>query len=88
MQSGTDKFMCVSCGFVKIEDAFPRAQLRQDHATSKQKCLSCVRSLQQLTCTVCKMDKAALLILQTYLPAAPVKRQRWGPPTSMLARVG
>eukprot|EP00971_Amphidinium_carterae_P054941 1082861-Amphidinium_carterae.1 len=67
MQSGTDKFMCVSCGFVKIEDAFPRAQLRQDDATSKQKCLSCVRSLQQLTCAICKMDKAAHFYSPTML---------------------
>eukprot|EP00971_Amphidinium_carterae_P226407 4490998-Amphidinium_carterae.1 len=59
MTSGTDKCTCVSCGYMKIEDAFPRAQLRQEDATSKQKCLACVRRLQWLTCAVCKSEKAA-----------------------------
>eukprot|EP00971_Amphidinium_carterae_P342026 6481159-Amphidinium_carterae.1 len=58
--SGTDKYKCVSCGFIKIEDAFPRAQLRQEDAASKQKCLACVRQLQWLICDVCKTEKAAL----------------------------
>eukprot|EP00971_Amphidinium_carterae_P006703 132217-Amphidinium_carterae.1 len=61
MTSGTDKYRCVSCGYMKIEDAFPRAQLQQEDAASKQKCLACVRRLQWLTCTVCKMEKAASL---------------------------
>eukprot|EP00971_Amphidinium_carterae_P050997 1003952-Amphidinium_carterae.1 len=61
MTSGTDKYRCVSCGYMKIEDAFPRAQLQQEDAASKQRCLACVRRLQRLTCTVCKMEKAASL---------------------------
>eukprot|EP00971_Amphidinium_carterae_P215278 4272379-Amphidinium_carterae.1 len=55
--TSTEKFTCVICGFTKIEDAFPRAQLQQEDATSKQMCLACVRRQQRLTCAVCKMEK-------------------------------
>eukprot|EP00971_Amphidinium_carterae_P096957 1919416-Amphidinium_carterae.1 len=75
MTSGTNKYKCVSCGYMKIEDAFPRAQLRQEDAAAKQNCLSFVKRLQWLTCAVCKTEKAA----SSYSPSMPTY------PTDMIA---
>ena len=44
------RYLCCGCNLKKIEDAFPRAQLRQD---SGKKCLSCCKATSELTCSQC-----------------------------------
>ena len=48
---------CASCKHSKIMDAFPRAQLEQADAITKQTCLKCVQAQDQFACNVCKMTK-------------------------------
>ena len=48
------KYPCSACKLAKIEDAFPRAQLKQEH---DRKCLSCCRTIAQLKCNECDEPK-------------------------------
>ncbi|CAE7821594.1 pfh1, partial [Symbiodinium necroappetens] len=54
---GSASFVCSGCKRAKIEDAFPRAQLNQQDAEAKRRCLPCLRAATALTCTVCKSSK-------------------------------
>ena len=54
LYTGAMKYPCSACKLAKIEDAFPRAQLRQE---GDKKCLSCCRAASQLQCTECGMAK-------------------------------
>ena len=61
MDSGTLKYVCSVCKVNKIEDAYPRAQLKIEDVcpgTSK-KCLSCCRAMKELQCCKCKEVKDA-----------------------------
>ena len=48
---------CARCKHSKIMDAFPRAQLEQADAITKQICLKCLQAQEQSMCNVCKMTK-------------------------------
>jgi hypothetical protein len=48
------KYPCSACKLAKIEDAFPRAQLKQEH---DRKCLACCRTITQLKCNECDEPK-------------------------------
>ena len=48
---------CASCKHSKIMDAFPRAQLEQADAITKQICLKCLQAQQQFWCNLCKTSK-------------------------------
>eukprot|EP00438_Fugacium_kawagutii_P026100 Skav226891 [mRNA] locus=scaffold1187:591614:592243:- [translate_table: standard] len=54
LDAGTMKYLCSQCKVNKIEDAFPRAQLKQEEA---KKCLSCCRSIKYLLCSACETNK-------------------------------
>ena len=59
IDSGTLKYVCSVCKVNKIEDAYPRAQLKIEDAfpgTSK-KCLSCCRAIKELQCCKCEEVK-------------------------------
>ena len=49
------KYPCSVCKLAKIEDAFPRAQLKQE---DNRKCLACCRNLSQLQCYECGKCKS------------------------------
>ena len=53
------RVQCAGCGVIKIEEAFPRAQLVQPNAESRRQCTSCRSSLRELTCTNCRQRKEA-----------------------------
>ena len=48
------KHQCSQCKLFKIEDAFPRAQLK---TATTQQCLACLQSLQKVHCTICNREK-------------------------------
>ena len=50
--------LCAACKFSKVEDAFPRAQLEQPDATTKQICLKCMNAKKELQCDLCKEMKS------------------------------
>ena len=52
-------YICAGCGHAKIEDAFPRAQLEQSNAATKQRCLKCIQTQAKFLCQVCELTKAA-----------------------------
>ena len=54
-----NRVQCTACGVIKIQDAFPRAQLVQPNAESCRQCTACRRSLAELTCTNCGRRKQA-----------------------------
>ena len=56
LDSGTMKYVCGTCNIRKIEDAFPRAQLKEEDA---KKCLSCCRAIKNLCCGQCGHTKPA-----------------------------
>lgn len=49
------KYLCSTCNLSKIEDAFPRAQLKQKDG---KKCLSCCKSSDILKCVHCRGSKS------------------------------
>ena len=53
------KLRCGSCVVYKIPEAFPRAQLVQDQADEKRKCITCCKALQFLSCSLCRQTKQA-----------------------------
>lgn len=56
--AGQQQF-CTVCNQSKIEDAFPKAQLRQDQAAERQRCLVCCLEQEQMLCQQCEKTKAA-----------------------------
>ena len=48
---------CASCKHSKIVDAFPRAQLEQADAITKQICLKCLTEMEEFQCSRCKEIK-------------------------------
>ena len=53
-----EKAECVNCQTSKILDAFPRAQLEQQGASSKQRCLKCLKlTVKELACCRCAATK-------------------------------
>ena len=65
---------CASCKHSKIVDAFPRAQLEQADAITKQICLKCLQAQEMFMCNVCGKTKERdgfqpqVLTLPTYRP--------------------
>ena len=53
------KLRCGSCVVYKIPEAFPRAQLVQDQAEEKRRCLMCCKATQFLRCPTCQQTKQA-----------------------------
>ena len=73
---GADKVECVNCQTNKLPDAFPRAQLEQDGAAKKRRCLKCLKTaVKELTCCRCKQVKevqdfsAAMLTMPSNMAA-------------------
>ena len=59
---------CVNCQTKKILDAFPRAQLEQQGASSKQRCLKCLKlTVKELPCCRCAKVKDVLEFSPTML---------------------
>ena len=56
LDKGTMKYVCSGCKMNKIEDAYPRAQLKQEDKT--RKCLACCKAINQLQCSRCGQTKA------------------------------
>ena len=49
---------CFQCKVFKIEDAFPRAQLRSENASvTTRQCLMCLKSQKEIQCNVCGATK-------------------------------
>ena len=59
LDEGTMKFVCPVCKVNKIEDAYPRAQLKLEAISpgTGRRCLSCCKALKQLQCSECKTTK-------------------------------
>ena len=72
LDSGTQKYVCDQCKVNKIEDCFPRAQLKQEGETSKELCLSCCKAAANLRCTNCQAIKeiACFHPVMVTMPAA------------------
>jgi len=54
LESGTMKYVCGNCKVNKIEDAFPRAQLKTMDEERKPTCLSCCKAFDHLKCSQCE----------------------------------
>ena len=57
LDSSTQKYVCDQCKVNKIEDCFPRAQLKQEGEAAKKMCLSCCKAVANLRCTNCQATK-------------------------------
>ena len=57
LESGTIKYVCGKCKVNKIEDCYPRAQLKQMDEEVKPTCLACCKALDQLKCSQCEKVK-------------------------------
>ena len=57
LESGTIKYVCGKCKINKIEDCYPRAQLKQMDEEVKPTCLACCRALGHLKCSQCEKVK-------------------------------
>ena len=57
LESGTIKYLCGKCKVNKIEDCYPRAQLKQMDEEVKPTCLACCRALDHLKCSQCEKVK-------------------------------
>ena len=55
LEKDAKRIACSMCKITKIEDAFPRAQLKQ---TGQEKCLSCCQSIKRLRCSECREAKS------------------------------
>ena len=61
IESAAEKVECVNCKTKKILDAFPRAQLEQEGAADKRRCLKCLKiAVKELTCCRCAEVKDVL----------------------------
>jgi len=56
-RSKLTKQRCASCCVYKIQEAFPKAQLSQEHAEDRQRCLTCCKASQFLFCGACRETK-------------------------------
>ena len=56
LDSGTIKYVCGKCKINKIEDAYPRAQLKQGKEV-KPTCLACCKAVDHLKCSQCEKVK-------------------------------
>ena len=54
LDKGVETYTFSACKLKKIEDAFPRAQLKQEDA---KKCLACCKAVTQLQCCECRTAK-------------------------------
>ena len=57
LESGTMKYVCGKCKVNKIEDAYPRAQLKTMDEERKPTCLSCCKAFDHLKCSQCEKVK-------------------------------
>ena len=57
LESGTIKYVCGNCKINKIEDCYPRAQLKTMSEEMKPTCLACCRALDRLKCSQCEKVK-------------------------------
>ena len=57
LESGTMKYVCGKCKVNKIEDAYPRAQLKTMDEERKPTCLSCCKAFSNLKCSQCEKVK-------------------------------
>ena len=74
LDSRSQKFVCDQCKVNKIEDCFPRAQLKQEGDAAKKVCLSCCKAVASLRCTNCQAIKevASFHPVMVTMPAAGV----------------
>ena len=56
LESGTVKYVCGKCKINKVEDAYPRAQLKQRNEV-KPTCLTCCKAVDRLKCGQCEKVK-------------------------------
>ena len=61
LDTGIMKYVCSICKLNKIEDAYPRAQLKAESLVpgAGRKCLSCCRAVKRLQCCECGNNKDA-----------------------------
>ena len=59
LESGTIKYVCGKCKINKIEDCYPRVQLKTMSEEMKPTCLACCRALDHLKCSQCEKVKQA-----------------------------
>ena len=57
LNNSAAKFTCCGCGALKVEHAFPRAQLVQEDAEVRRECLACRRQVAKLKCVKCNHTK-------------------------------
>ena len=55
LEKDAKRIACSMCKIIKIEDAFPRAQLKQK---DQEKCLSCCQAIERLQCSECREAKS------------------------------
>ena len=61
LENSAEKTECVNCKTKKIADAFPRAQLEQEGAADKRRCLKCLKiAVTELACCRCAEAKDVL----------------------------
>ena len=51
------KVRCAQCRRQQIKEWFPQAQLKQQQAEIKRRCLFCLRTLEELRCAICGENK-------------------------------
>ena len=51
------KLRCAQCGRQQIEEWFPPAQLKQQQAETRRRCLDCLRQVTEITCMICTETK-------------------------------
>ena len=59
LESGTIKYVCGKCKINKIEDCYPRSQLKTVSEEMKPTCLACCRAFDHLKCSQCEKVKQA-----------------------------
>ena len=57
LDSGTIKYVCGKCKINKIEDAYPRAQLKTRSEEAMPTCLACCKAVDHLKCGQCEKVK-------------------------------
>ena len=57
LDSGTIKYVCGKCKINKIEDAYPRAQLKTRSEETMPTCLACCKAVDHLKCGQCEKVK-------------------------------
>ena len=72
LDSGTQKYVCDQCKVNKIEDCFPRAQLKQEGEAAKKMCLSCCKAVACTNCQATKETAGFHPVMVTMLAAGVV----------------